>query len=161
MNDELPVITPTFLRLKLIYAAFTIVIFLASGFLAITMADSGLSNMAHAENSYATIVGMVFLVVGVIAIVGSSIILLQALIQVWLAFQLERKGQIIEAVVLQKRLEKDQKDNRYCFIVYSFNKEFSIKQSIPQAEYNLLTEGDTVKVRYLPKNPEIARLEKV
>jgi hypothetical protein len=160
MDDKLPVIQPTFLRLKLIYSAFAMVIFLASGFLAITMIDSGLANMTHAENSYGTMVGMLFLVVGVIAVVGASIILLQALIQVWLAIQLERKGQIIDAVVVQKRLEKDQKENRYCFIVYAFNKEFNIKQNISQAEYNLLSEGDMVKVRYLSKNPRIARLEK-
>jgi hypothetical protein len=160
MDEKLPVLEPTFLRLRLIYAAFSLVIFIASVFLAILMADNGLSNMLHAENSRSYIVGMAFLVGGVIAVIGSAVFLFPALVQVWLAFQLEREGVIIDAVVIQKRLEKDQNGRLFCFIVYSYNNEFYIKQAIIQAEYEQLKEGEMVKVRYLPKSPATARLER-
>jgi hypothetical protein len=158
-SSTLVVIRPTFLRLKLLYAAFVVVIFLASLFLAIVMLDNGFSYLMHAQNPSDNLVGIAFILVGVMAVAGSLVILLPALVQLWLAIKLERQGQTVEGIVVEKYLEKDKDGKRYGHIACAFNKDFLLEQNIIPSEYERLKAGDKITVRYLPQNPAIARLE--
>jgi uncharacterized protein (DUF58 family) len=155
-KPPVPEFAPTFLTLKALYAALVGVIFTASVFLAILLADHALASIQLAQN---VVAGAVYFALALVFLLGGGLILLSALAQLWQAVKLERRGEVVEATLVEKRLEKDKKGNRYCFIVYSFNPEFRVKQSIDQEAYLRLKESDKLKVRYLPSNPVITRLE--
>lgn len=157
---DLIVVKPTFLRLKLLYAAFVLVIFFASIFLALVMFDNGISFFQAPDAESNVLLGSAFLLVGVMAVGGSLIILLPALVQLWLAIKLERNGQIVEGTVIEKYLEKDKDDKRYGFIACAFNGHFLLEQNVLTEVYESLMEGDTIAIRCLSQNPAIARLEK-
>lgn len=157
---DLIVVKPTFLRLKLLYAAFVLVIFFASIFLALVMFDNGISFFQAPGADSNVFVGSAFILVGVMAVVGSLAILLPALVQLWLAIKLERNGQVVDGTVIEKYLEKDKDDKRYGFIACAFNGHFLLEQNVLTEVYERLKEGDTIAIRRLPQNPAIARLEK-
>jgi hypothetical protein len=154
---DLVVVKPTFLRLKLLYAAFVLVIFFASIFLALVMFDNGIFFFQAESNVF---IGSVFLLVGVMAVGGSLVILLPALVQLWLAIKLERHGQVVNGTVIEKYLERDKEDKRYGFIACVFNGHYLLEQNVLTDIYESLMEGDSISVRCLPQNPIIARLEK-
>lgn len=165
MNDsprstDLIIVKPTFLRLKLLYAAFVLVIFFASIFLALVMFDNGISYFQAPDAESNVLLGSVFLLVGVMAVGGSLVILLPALVQLWLAIKLERHGQIVDGTVIEKYLEKDKEEKRYGFIACAFNGHFLLEQNVLTEVYESLMEGDTIAIRCLTQNPAIARLEK-
>ncbi len=151
-----PELGPTFLSSNLLYAGLLGCIFMASVFLTVIMFDSGLSNIYH--GGY-TIGGGLMLLGLVVFIIGGGIFF-PAAMQLWDAIQLERRGEIISAEIIEKRLEKDKKGRHYCFIVYAYDENFTIKQAIPQGQYQSLKIGDQVNVRCLPGASEIARLER-
>jgi hypothetical protein len=155
-----PEIGPTFLSANILYASLLGSIFLASIFLAIIMADSGLTNIRHAADITRVVIGAFFLLFGLVVLLIGGGIFFPAAMQLWYAIQLERHGKIINAKIIEKRLEADKKGNYYCFIVYAYDENFTVKQSVRQDEYEELEVGDRVKVRSLPKAPEIARLER-
>ena len=157
---DLIVVKPTFLRLKLLYTAFVLVIFFASIFLALVMFDNGISFFQAPGAGSNFFVGSAFILVGGMAVVGSLAILLPALVQLWLAIKLERKGRVVDGTVIEKFLKKDRDDKRYGFIACVFNGRFLLEQNVLSDVYERLLEGDTIAVRYLPQNPAIARLEK-
>jgi hypothetical protein len=164
MNESTPattltVIRPTFLRLKLLYAAFVGIIFIASLFLAIVMLDNGFSYLLYAENPSDNFIGIIFILVGVMAVAGSLVILLPALVQLRLAINLESHGQKVEGIVVEKYLEKDKEGRHYGHVACVFNQDFLLEQNIVQSKYQRLKEGDKIMVRCLPRNPAIARLE--
>jgi hypothetical protein len=154
-----PELAPTFLSLKAFYAALILAILGVSVFLAILLADSGLSNLNHAQNSAHTLLGIGLLLASLIILAIGALILIPALAQLRLAIQLETQGEIIAGTIFEKRLEKDKKGNRYCFIVFACDQNFRFKQAIPQETYLHLKEGDKIKVRCLLKDTSIARLE--
>jgi hypothetical protein len=157
---DLIVVKPTFLRLKLLYAAFVLVVFLASIFLALVMFDNGISFFQAPGSESNVFIGSAFLLVGVMAVGGSLAILLPALVQLRLAIKLERNGQVVEGIVIEKYLEKDKDDKRYGFIACAFNGRFLLEQNVLTEVYESLMEGDAIAIRCLPQNPAIARLEK-
>jgi hypothetical protein len=157
---DLIVVKPTFLRLKLLYAAFVLVIFFASIFLALVMFDNGLSLFQAPGAESNVLLGSAFLLVGVMAVGGSLVILLPALNQLRLAINLERRGQVVEGVVVEKYLEKDKDEKRYGFIACVFNGNYLLEQNVTTDFYEGLKEGDKISLRCLPQNPLIARLEK-
>jgi hypothetical protein len=157
---DLIVVKPTFLRLKFLYAAFVVVIFLASIFLALVMFDNGISFFQAPDAESNVFLGGIFLLVGVMAVGGSLVILLPALVQLWLAIKLERNGQVVDGTVIEKYLERDKEDKRYGFIACVFNGHFLLEQNVLTEVYEMLMEGDTIAIRCLPQNPAIARLEK-
>ena len=158
-TSSLIVVKPTFLRVKLLYAAFVMVIFIASIFLALVMLDNGLSFFRLSESPADLLIGGVFLFVGVMAVGGSLVILIPALRQVWLAITLERHGEIITGTVVEKFLEKDKEEKRYGFIACVFKGHYLLEQNVVTDVYEQLMEGDTIAIRCLPLNPAIARLE--
>jgi hypothetical protein len=158
---DLIVVKPTFLRLKLFYAAFVLVIFLASIFLALVMFDNGISFFQAPDGESNVFIGSAFLLVGVLVVGGSLAILLPALVQFWLAIKLERHGQVVEGTVIEKYLERDKQDKRYGFIACVFNGNYLLEQNVVTDVYEKLLEGDTIAIRCLPQNPAIARLEKI
>ncbi len=157
---DLIVVKPTFLRLKLLYAAFVLVIFFASIFLALVMFDNGISFFQAPDAESNVFIGSAFLLVGVMAVGGSLVILLPALVQLWLAIKLERQGQVVDGTVIEKYLEKDKDDKRYGFIACAFSGHFLLEQNVLTEVYESLMEGDTIAIRCLSQNPAIARLEK-
>jgi hypothetical protein len=157
---DLIIVKPTFLRLKLFYAAFVLVIFLASIFLALVMFDNGISIFQASDAESNVFVGGAFILVGVMAVGGSLVILLPALVQLWLAIKLERHGQVVDGKVIEKYLEKDKEDKRYGFIACVFNDHYLLEQNVLTDVYESLMEGDSISIRCLPQNPAIARLEK-
>ena len=165
MDDQtnrptLVVVKPTFLRLKLLYAAFVLVIFIASIFLALVMFDNGISFFKQNQSLVDWVIGSVFLLVGLMAVVGSLLILLPALRQLWLAIQLEQKGLMVEGTIVEKYLEKDKEGKRYGFVACVFNGNYLLEQNVVTTLYENMAEGDKVVVRCLQNNFNIARLEK-
>lgn len=156
---DLVVVKPTFLRLKLLYAAFVAVIFIASLFLALVMLDNGISFLRLHESASDYIIGMAFVLLGIMAVGGSLAILLPALNQLRLAINLERHGQVVEGVVVEKYLEKDKEEKRYGFIACVFNGNYLLEQNVVTAVYERLKEGDKIAIRCLPQIPLVARLE--
>jgi len=150
-----PELAPTFLSLKAFYAALIATVFGISAFLALLLADSGLSNLRHDR----ALIGVGLLLAGLLVLSAGTLFLIPALAQLRLAIQLETAGKIVEGTLLEKRLEKDKKGDRYCFVVYAIDEKFRFKQAIPQATYLRLKEGDRIKVRYLPKDASVTRLE--
>jgi asparagine N-glycosylation enzyme membrane subunit Stt3 len=150
-----PELAPTFLSLKAFYAALITAVFGVSAFLALLLADSGLSNLWHDR----TLLGSGLLLVGLFVLSIGVLFLIPALAQLRLAIQLEMAGKIVEGMLIEKRLEKDKKGNRFCYVVYAIDENFRFKQAIPQETYLRLKEGDKVNVRCLPKDTSIARLE--
>jgi hypothetical protein len=158
-STDLIVVKPTFLRLKLLYAAFVLVIFFASIFLALVMFDNGISFFQSPDAESNVFIGSAFLLVGVMALGGSLAILLPALNQLRLAINLERRGQVVEGVVVEKYLEKDKEEKRYGFVACVFNGNYLLEQNVVTDVYEKLKEGDGIAIRCLPQNSLIARLE--
>jgi hypothetical protein len=158
-TSSLIVVKPTFLRLKLIYSAFVLVIFLASIFLALVMLDNGISFFMQNQSAADLLIGTAFILVGVMAVGGSLVILLPALNQLWLAIKLERHGQLVEGTVVEKYLDKDKEGKRFGFVACVFNGNYLLEQNVVTDVYEQLKEGDHIEVRYLPQNPLIARLD--
>jgi hypothetical protein len=156
---SLVVVKPTFLRLKLFYAAFVAIIFIASLFLALVMLDNGVSFLMLPKAPSDYLIGAAFIVVGVLAVAFSLVLLLPALNQFWLAVKLEHQGQIVEGMVVEKYLEKDKEGKHYGFIACVFNENYLLEQNVNTSQYEQLMEGDQIKIRCLPNNPAIARLE--
>jgi len=164
MNDSrsastLIVVKPTFLRQKAFYAIFVAIIFIASLFLALVMLENGISFLRLPASLSNYVIGAAFILVGVLAIAGSLVIFLPALNQVRLAINLERQGQVVEGMVVEKYLEKDKDNKRYGFIACVFNGNYLLEQNINTTEYMKLNEGDQINIRCLPNNSTIARLE--
>lgn len=157
---SLVLVKPTFLRLKLLYSAFVFVIFVASIFLAMVMFDNGISFFRQKLSFVDVAIGSAFILVGILAVIGSLALLLPALRQVWLAIQLERTGETVQGTVVEKYLEKDKEGKRYGFIACVFNDNFLLEQNVVTGVYESLKEGDTIAIRCLPQNSLIARLEK-
>ncbi len=157
--SDLVVVKPTFLQLKLLYAAFVLVIFFASIFLALVMLDNGISFFQAPDAASNVLLGSVFLLVGVMAVGGSLVILLPALNQLRLAINLERHGQVVDGVVVEKYLEKDKEEKRYGFVACVFNGNYLLEQNVVTEVYERLMEGDKIAIRCLPQNSIIARLE--
>jgi uncharacterized protein (DUF58 family) len=158
MNKETnspPELSPTFLSLKAFYAALITAVFGVSAFLALLLADSGLSNLWHDR----TLLGVSLLLAGLFVLSIGVLFLIPALAQLRLAILLERAGEIVDGTVFEKRLEKDKKGNRFCYVVYAIDADFRFKQAISQETYLRLKEGEKVKVRCLPQDTSIARLE--
>jgi hypothetical protein len=158
-TSSLIVVKPTFLRLKLLYSAFVLVIFLASIFLALVMLDNGISFFIQNQSTADLLIGSAFILVGVMAVGGSLVILLPALNQLWLAIKLERHGQLVEGTVVEKYLDKDKEGKHFGFVACVFNGNYLLEQNVVTDVYEKLMEGDNIEVRYLPQNPAIARLE--
>jgi hypothetical protein len=159
-TPDLLVVKPTFLRLRLLYAAFVLVIFFASLFLALVMFDNGISFFQASDAESNVFIGSAFILVGVLAVGGSLVILLPALNQLWLAIKLERHGQVVDGTVIEKYLEKDKEERRFGFIACVFNGHYLLEQNVVTEVYEQLMEGDTIAIRCLPLNPAVARLEK-
>lgn len=155
MTEQPPELAPTLLTLKAYYAALLASIFGVSALLALLLADSGLTHFRHAQ----PVTGTGLLLAGLFVLGIGTLLLIPALAQLRLAFLLETTGQVVEGTVLEKRLEKDKKGHRYCFILFAIDSNFRFKQAIPQEIYQRLEAGDQVKVRCLPRDASIARLE--
>jgi hypothetical protein len=158
-TSTLIVVKPTFFRLKLFYAAFVTIIFIASLFLALVMLDNGISFLRLPATAFNYLIGAAFLLLGVLAVAGSLVILLPALTQLRLAIKLERQGLVVEGMVVEKYLENDKDGKRYGFIACVFNGNYLLEQNINTAEYMKLNEGDRINIRCLPNHSAIARLE--
>jgi hypothetical protein len=158
-TSSLIVVKPTFLRLKLLYSAFVLVIFLASIFLALIMLDNGISFFMQKQSTVDLLIGSAFILVGVMAVGGSLVILLPALNQLWLAIKLERRGQLVEGTVVEKYLDKDKEGKRFGFVACVFNGNYLLEQNVVTDVYEHLKEGEKIAIRCLSENPLVARLE--
>lgn len=157
--DSLILVKPMFLRSKVFYSLFVTIIFVASLFLALIMLDTGISYYRLHQSFSDYVLGSVFILVGVAAVGGSLAILLPAWNQLRQAVQLERKGQVITGLVIEKYLGKDKDGQRYGFAACVFNSNYLLEQNIPTGLYERLKEGDSIAIRCLTENPAIARLE--
>jgi hypothetical protein len=157
--STLVVVKPTFLRSKAFYTLFVVIVFMGGLFLALAMLDNGISFLWLHRSASDLFIGTAFVVIAVLAVAGSLAIFLPAIKQLRLAISLERHGQVAEGLVIEKYLEKDKDGKRYGYIACVFNGNYLLEQNIPTSLYEQLKEGDTVKVRCLPQNPAIARLE--
>jgi hypothetical protein len=158
-TSSLIVVKPTFFQSKLSYVAFVTIIFIASLFLALVMLDNGFSFLRLPASPSNYLIGSAFILIGVMAVAGSLVIFLPALVQLWLAIKLERQGQIVEGMVVEKYLQTDKGGKHYGFIACVFNGNYLLEQNVPTNVYERLIAGDGIAIRFLPQNPVIARLE--
>jgi hypothetical protein len=159
LESTLIVVKPTFLRQKAFYALFVAIIFTGSIFLALVMLDNGFSFLRLPASPSNYLIGSAFILIGVLAVVGSLVIFLPALVQLWRAIKLECQGQVVKGVVVEKYLEKDKENKRYGFIACVFNGNYLLEQNIPTSLFEQLMDGDEIAIRCLPDNPNVARLE--
>jgi hypothetical protein len=158
-TSTLVVVKPTFLRQKAFYLFFVTIIFIASLFLALVMLDNGISFLRLPASPSNYLIGSAFILIGGLAVAGSLVIFLPALVQLRLTIQLERQGQIVEGMVVEKYLQTDKDGKHYGFIACVFKGNYLLEQNVPTNVYERLIEGDGIAIRFLPQKPIIARLE--
>jgi hypothetical protein len=99
--------------------------------------------------------GGLFVVIGLVLLVGGWEQLSQA-------SALRRRGQVTQGTLLDRWIQTDSDGDREYCVAYSFTPTGG--PQVTRAEYNravyeALNPGDLVSVRYLPKRPDVSRLE--
>lgn len=107
--------------------------------------DTGLSNW----------VGVVMPLVGLFLLVLAVL----AFRDLRLAREMDRSGEIIEGVIVGKRSTTDSEGDRTRYLVYEFGEGYGAEQQVGAAVYRQLEIGDKVEVCYLPRDPNVSRME--
>jgi len=77
---------------------------------------------------------------------------------------LDKNGAIVEARVESRRVTEDREGTRTYYVTYSFRSGesgqwYTCEQRVTRETYDRLAEDTTVKVRYLPENPDRSALD--
>lgn len=107
--------------------------------------DTGLSNW----------VGVVMPLVGLFLLVLAVL----AFRDLRLAREMDSSGEITEGVIVGKRSTTDSEGDRTRYLAYEFGEGFGAEQQVGAAVYRQLEIGDTVEVCYLPRDPNVSRME--
>lgn len=76
-----------------------------------------------------------------------------------LARELDSSGETTAGVVVGKHSRSDSDGDRTLFVAYQFGEGYGAEQKVSAAVYRQLQVGDGVEVLYLPRDPNISRME--